>query len=200
MSTLSSLIWGSSLMVNDFYRSVRPQAMAREEILVSRITRFSRYYRRFPGTARFAREWKDRALKRRMEVRRNPFLDNVPIQLLSIGDLNIVSLPGEVFCEIGLELQARTPNIWAIGYGNGTIGYIPTRSAYRRPAELRVLLCPAISDAVSVHPRRDRKDHPPKKQRAPEGAPPLTCVLAPSRQVFSGWSLRRGCPILEPHT
>jgi hypothetical protein len=118
--------------------------------------RFSRDYRRFPGAVRFAREWKDCALKRRTEVRRNPYLDNVPIQLLSIGDLNIVSLPGEAFCEIGLELQAGTPHTWAIGYANGTIGYIPTRSAYGRRDDYACYCAPRFQTLFPFTPDIER--------------------------------------------
>ncbi len=39
MSTLSSLInWGSSLVINDFYRPLRPRDSARRQVLVSRLT------------------------------------------------------------------------------------------------------------------------------------------------------------------
>lgn len=39
MSTLSSLInWGSSLMINDFYRAARPQATPAEQVVASRLT------------------------------------------------------------------------------------------------------------------------------------------------------------------
>jgi SSS family solute:Na+ symporter len=39
MSTLSALInWGSSFIINDFYRSLRPRASPRSQVLVSRLT------------------------------------------------------------------------------------------------------------------------------------------------------------------
>jgi SSS family solute:Na+ symporter len=39
MSTLSALInWGSSFVINDFYRPLKPQATAKSQILVSRLT------------------------------------------------------------------------------------------------------------------------------------------------------------------
>ena len=41
MSTLSSLInWGSSFIINDFYKSIKTQMTSKEELMVSRITTF----------------------------------------------------------------------------------------------------------------------------------------------------------------
>jgi len=41
MSTLSSLInWGSSFVINDFYKSIKPQSTKKDELFVSRITTF----------------------------------------------------------------------------------------------------------------------------------------------------------------
>ena len=52
-----------------------------------------------------------------------------------IGDLALVSAPGELFVELGLAIQvgllkAGYRAVLISGYSNGNIGYIPTRSAY----------------------------------------------------------------------
>jgi neutral ceramidase len=48
------------------------------------------------------------------------------LQVLKIGDLRICAIPAEVFVEIGLELKARRPNLFAISLANGYNGYLPT--------------------------------------------------------------------------
>ena len=36
-------------------------------------------------------------------------LDNVSVMAVRIGDLAIVGLPGEIFCEFGMEIKKRSP-------------------------------------------------------------------------------------------
>ncbi|NCP33076.1 MAG: hypothetical protein GW867_23940, partial [Armatimonadetes bacterium] len=40
--------------------------------------------------------------------------------------------PGEVFCEIGMEVRERSPlpNTLFLAYSNGSIGYVPTPESY----------------------------------------------------------------------
>ena len=52
--------------------------------------------------------------------------------IAAIGNLAIVGIPGELFVELGLAIQA-TPyfaQTFVAGYCNDLIGYIPTRAAY----------------------------------------------------------------------
>ena len=52
--------------------------------------------------------------------------------VVTVGDLAIVGIPGELFVELGLAIKG-TPNfarIFVAGYCNDLIGYIPTRAAY----------------------------------------------------------------------
>ena len=52
--------------------------------------------------------------------------------VVTVGNLAIVGIPGELFVELGLALKA-TPNfarIFVAGYCDDLIGYIPTRAAY----------------------------------------------------------------------
>ncbi|HEY6300666.1 MAG TPA: neutral/alkaline non-lysosomal ceramidase N-terminal domain-containing protein [Candidatus Binatus sp.] len=54
------------------------------------------------------------------------------ITVVTVGDLAIVGIPGELFVELGLALKANpyfTKTLVA-GYCNDLIGYIPTRAAY----------------------------------------------------------------------
>jgi hypothetical protein len=67
----------------------------------------------------------------------------VPVQLLRLGDLTFVGLPGEVFSAWGLEVKRWSPTEWTAvtSLANAWFGYIPTtdqasRWAYgARPAQ-----------------------------------------------------------------
>ncbi len=52
----------------------------------------------------------------------------VPLQALRIGDLAIVTVPFEVFVEMGLELKAKSPfqRTFTVSLANGAYGYLPT--------------------------------------------------------------------------
>ena len=56
----------------------------------------------------------------------------IEVQLLKIGDLGLVGLPGEVFVEIGAAIKkaAKMENLFVVSLANGSPGYIPTRIAY----------------------------------------------------------------------
>jgi hypothetical protein len=57
----------------------------------------------------------------------------VEVQVIALGnDLAWVSLPGEIFVELGLSIKAGSPFPQTIiaELANGSIGYIPTRRAY----------------------------------------------------------------------
>jgi len=61
----------------------------------------------------------------------------VEVQVFSVGpDLAFVSLPGEVFVELGLAIKAHSPfkNTIVAELANGSVGYIPTRTAYPQGA------------------------------------------------------------------
>ncbi len=52
--------------------------------------------------------------------------------LVTVGDLAVVGIPGELFVEFGLVLKANPhfARTFVAGYCNDLIGYIPTRAAY----------------------------------------------------------------------
>ncbi len=55
------------------------------------------------------------------------------VQVLRVGQLMLVSAPGELFVELGLAVKAAVEEPFACllcGFGNDNIGYIPTRRAY----------------------------------------------------------------------
>jgi len=54
------------------------------------------------------------------------------IQVLTLGDIRLAGIAGEIMVEIGLQIKARFPaRLMLCGYANGVIGYIPTAAALR---------------------------------------------------------------------
>ena len=49
-----------------------------------------------------------------------------------MGGLSLVAAPGEIFTENGALVKEQSPfkDTFFLGYTNGSIGYVPTRSAY----------------------------------------------------------------------
>jgi hypothetical protein len=56
------------------------------------------------------------------------------VQVIRIGDLVLVSFPGEAFCEVGLNIKQQSPFEFTFltSYSNGSVGYAPTADAYGR--------------------------------------------------------------------
>jgi len=56
------------------------------------------------------------------------------IQVIRIGDVALVSLPGEPFAELGLAIKQRSParQTFVIGYANDWIGYLTTPAAWQQ--------------------------------------------------------------------
>jgi hypothetical protein len=96
----------------------------------------------FPLADRFAQEWKKTALERYRGLAARPYLDNVPVQAMSIGNLKIISLPGEVFSAYGLMLKKEFPSLLTIGYANGNAGYLPSGSAFEDPEDYASVFAP----------------------------------------------------------
>jgi len=58
------------------------------------------------------------------------------VQVMSIGAVAIVAIPGEFFVELGNEIQRKSPfaNTFIVELANDNIGYIPTRAAFEQGA------------------------------------------------------------------
>lgn len=54
------------------------------------------------------------------------------LQVIRLGDLVFVGIPGELFARLGLEIRRRSPfrHTCIIGLANAYLGYIPDRKAY----------------------------------------------------------------------
>jgi len=58
--------------------------------------------------------------------------DEIPIQLIRVGDRVMVAVPGELFVETALEMRTDTSERFFIaGYANGYFGYFPPEYAFR---------------------------------------------------------------------
>jgi len=57
---------------------------------------------------------------------------NTEIDILRINDVILVTIPGELFCKVGLKIKKiLSPKIaMIVGYANDYIGYIPTKEAF----------------------------------------------------------------------
>lgn len=95
---------------------------------------------------KFANEWRKAAEEKFDDLRRHPYWDNVPIQAMKLGGMNLIALPAEVFCEYGLKLRQQLSPLLTIGYANGNTGYWPAKTAYANQADYAAYLAPKIYD------------------------------------------------------
>lgn len=58
----------------------------------------------------------------------------IEIDAIRINDIGLVSLPGEIFVEIGLEISKRSPlkTTIVVSNSNGSIGYVPTEEEFSK--------------------------------------------------------------------
>ncbi len=63
---------------------------------------------------------------------RGRYSETVEIQTFKLGDRLGVTIPGEPFVELQIELQSRYPKhrVMVLGYANGHIGYIPDEESF----------------------------------------------------------------------
>ncbi|MCS7192096.1 MAG: neutral/alkaline non-lysosomal ceramidase N-terminal domain-containing protein [Armatimonadetes bacterium] len=65
------------------------------------------------------------------EVKERPFL-NAEVQVLAIERCAIVAIPGELFCQLGLDIKRASPFpvTFVATCANGMVGYLPTADAF----------------------------------------------------------------------
>lgn len=58
--------------------------------------------------------------------------DNVEVMVMRIGDLGIVGLPGEMFCELGMDIKEKSPakHTIVVELANDAAGYFPNEEAF----------------------------------------------------------------------
>ncbi len=129
-----------------------PLRIWEKQEIEDQVAAFRKAYVNFSGVRRFGDWWRSEASRVAAEMRKNPFMENVPIQALSIGHLRFLALPGEVFCGIGLELRNAFSPLFTIGYANGYIGYVPTGEAYRCPTDYAAFYAPMFTNVFPFRP------------------------------------------------
>jgi neutral ceramidase len=75
--------------------------------------------------AQYAKDW--------MELYKNQnIIDSLEVMVVRIGDIAFVGLPGEIFCEFGLNIKAGSPfkNTLVMGLTNDDRDYFPTEVSF----------------------------------------------------------------------
>jgi hypothetical protein len=93
------------------------------------ISGHTRGAQRFVDTAIY-----DRQIPALVDKIRERKVHRAEIQALGLGDWAIVGVPGEYFCEFGLQIKEAAYPVHALvaSCANGRVGYIPTVGAFRR--------------------------------------------------------------------
>jgi neutral ceramidase len=75
-------------------------------------------------------------LEEEQALSRGPDREQVEIQRLTLGELEIIGVPGEIFVEYGLELKRTSPLPYCLIFGNanGSAGYIPLPESFAEGA------------------------------------------------------------------
>jgi len=112
--------------------------------------------RQFPHAARVISLWRKKIEKHYETFAASPWLENVPVQAIRVGEMRILCLPGEAFCSLGLKLQARFPALMTAGYANGDVGYLPTADAYQNPDDYACYCAPKFYGLFNFTPAVER--------------------------------------------
>ena len=74
------------------------------------------------------------------------------MQALRLGNLALASAPAEIFTENGALVKRESPieDTFFLGYTNGSIGYVPTRGAYREGGYEVTHACQVDPDAGDI--------------------------------------------------
>ena len=67
---------------------------------------------------------------------RAPSLEQIEIQHITLGEVEIIGLPGEIFVEYGLGLKRTSPKSHCLIFGNvnGSVGYVPLMESFEEGA------------------------------------------------------------------
>jgi neutral ceramidase len=78
------------------------------------------------------REWA--AATARIQSGRSREHVTAEIQIIAVGDIALVGVPGECFTSLGQQIKQGSPfrHTHVLTFANGNVGYIPTREAYPR--------------------------------------------------------------------
>ena len=92
--------------------------------------------------------------KEMLLVDQEPPLVETEVTAISLGEITIVGLPGEMFVEYGLRIknEAKFKQVFITQLCNGCVGYIPTKEAFSQPTgyEQRLARSKLIPDAGNI--------------------------------------------------
>jgi hypothetical protein len=108
--------------------------------------------REFPKTCLIIQRWKRRAEKHLAALQRSPWVENLPLQAMALGEMRLLGLPGEVFCAYGLKLREKWPSLMTAGLANGDAGYFPTRLAFRTAEDYACYFAPKFYSLFPFSP------------------------------------------------
>jgi hypothetical protein len=106
------------------------------------------------------------------------------VQAIRVGDIAVAGMNAELFFETGLEIRARSPfpHTFALGYTNGTIGYLP-RAEDHPLGGWNLHASYAVPDLIfQVHPHPVAL-HPDSERRAVEGTLALLRTLSEEKRA-----------------
>ena len=68
----------------------------------------------------------------RLRMEEAPEEMTAQVQAMRMGDLGLVALSGEVFCQLGLDVKARSPaqTTFVVELANDYVGYVPTKIGF----------------------------------------------------------------------
>lgn len=129
------------------------------ELLVDKYREASRDIQRFlddgDEDAAFDRRWDRLYIQETLELHDAGF-ERVPasMQYVELGEVGILSLPGEAFVQHGLDFKAAADadTLLLVGYANEYVGYLPTLDQFEEGGyEIRT--CKLSSEAVQIFKR-----------------------------------------------
>ena len=67
-----------------------------------------------------------------LKVAKGTGIADMRVTAFRIGDFSVVGLPGEPFCQIGMDVKAASPYAlqFTLGLTNGGQGYFPSKEAF----------------------------------------------------------------------
>ena len=124
---------------------------SRKEIELEKRSWLEQYNDNLPWV-RFIKDWEKGMKRSYHNLKKRPYSEDIPIQGISIGEVKILGLPGEVFCRYALRLRKRYPQLFTFGYSGGNVGYLPTKGAYTITNDYACYLAPKIYGLVPFAP------------------------------------------------
>jgi hypothetical protein len=115
----------------------------------------------YEATQEFARSrevvqaWRKRVVQRHDVYLKSPWMEDVPIHAIGIGELKIMGLPGEIFSGYGVKLAAKWPKLMTVGYADGNIGYLPTKKAFCTPNDYACYCAPKFYALFAFAPETE---------------------------------------------